>query len=241
MAESLVDKFEKVKQSWAKKSKEFANGALDRKSIFELAYHSANQIPYRCIEINMRPGDDEAGNYAVLFSSLDKIFIELEGKNDFVEITVYAEDEGAIDNKLNEIETRLTENLKRFDTRSDDLKKQITLSILVERKIDETINLVTLKDITRKVYLAIGDTRERGALIPLIMKAPKADVVQLAIMKWWNMIAKDPQDQPFPEKKVKGLIKNFLQIKEWLVKRIEQGLTDSEENLFKEQSSEVVE
>ena len=102
------------------------------------------------------------------------------------------------------------------------------------------MNLAMNKDLSRRIYFAIGEARERGALIPLIMNSKGADVVQLAIMKWMNAALKEPQDVSFPENKVKGLIKNFLQIKDWLLKLINRSFTASEEELLKKKE-EIIE
>ena len=90
---------------------------------------------------------------------------------------------------------------------------------------------------SRKIYFAIGEARERGALIPILMNGRAADVVQLAIMKWMNSALNEPQDEDFPEKKVKGLVKNFIQIKDWLIKLINHFFVTSEEELLKKKES----
>ena len=69
------------------------------------------------------------------------------------------------------------------------------------------------------------------------MCAPKADVVQLAVMKWMNAALNENQDTAFPEAKVKGLIKNFLKLKEWVLALVERSFTTAEEELLKDNSA----
>jgi hypothetical protein len=89
------------------------------------------------------------------------------------------------------------------------------------------------------VYGAIGEVRERGALIPLIRSAEKSDVVELAVMKWMNIAFNENQDAPFSIEKAKGLTKNFLQIKDWLMKHIDKSFTAPEEELLKDKSEYI--
>ena len=131
------------------------------------------------------------------------------------------------------VEDKLNVYIKDFKTKTENIRNQIAQSILVERKIDEVINLTMGMQMARKVYFAIGEARERGALIPIMMNGRAADVVQLAIMKWMNSALNEPQEDKFPEKKVKGLVKNFIQIKDWLIKLINHFFVTSEEELLK--------
>ena len=71
-------------------------------------------------------------------------------------------------------------------------------------------------EVNRRVYFAIGECRERAALIPIFQNSKGADLVQLALHKWMDYVLRLNQDEKFPEEKTTGLIKNFLQIKKWL-------------------------
>lgn len=232
MSSNIAETFEKIKDSWKNEAKTVEYGELSKKALFELAYHESNEVPFRCIKVIVKPGDDEAGNIAVIWSSLNKEFIEIDGQDQNVKITMWLKDASEGFGRLEKIITNLQSRINEFKQRSDSLQDQILKTILVERKLDEVVNLAMNKDLSRKVYFAIGEARERGALIPLIMKAPKADVVQLAIMKWMNTTLNEPQDSPFPEAKVKGIVKNFLKLKEWLMNLINRSFTASEEELL---------
>lgn len=228
---TILEKYDKIKAAWKNKSAEVPYGEIPKKALFELAYHASNEVPLRCIKVITKPGEDEVGNEAVLYSALDKIFIQILGTETGVNITLFTENDADFE-KLDKIEAKLKECVSNFNNRSDELKSQIPNTILVERKIDEVVNLATNKDLARKVYFAIGEVRERGALIQLMMSAPKADVVQLAFMKWMNTIHNEDQDRPYPEEKVKGLVKNMLQLKKWVMDLIDRSFTASEEELL---------
>lgn len=232
MSISITETFEKVKDSWDNQEKTVEYGDLSKKALFELAYHVSNEVPFRCIKVIVKPGDDEAGNIAVIWSSLNKEFIQIKGEEAHVKIKMWLKDASGGFGRLDEIFSNLTSRIGEFNQRPEHLKDQILKTILVERKLDEVINLAMAKELSRKVYFAIGEARERGALIPIIMKAPKADVVQLAIMKWMNTTLNEPQDSPFPESKVKGIVKNFLKLKEWLMNLVNRSFTASEEELL---------
>ena len=227
-----LEKFEKIKKVWPNSVKSLKYGDLSRKELFELAYHASNDVSYRCIHVVTKPGPDETGNEAIIYSSHGKKIVSIMGTEDAVNITIYIKDSENLDG-LEEVVNKLEVHITDLNTKTEDIKNQITQSILVERKIDEVINLTMNRDMARKVYFAIGEARERGALIPIMMNGRGADVVQLAIMKWMNSALNEPQEDKFPEKKVKGLVKNFIQIKDWLIKLINHFFITSEEELLK--------
>ena len=231
----LLDHFQKIKAEWANKAIQIPYDSLSKKALFELSYHAANNVPTRNIHVHMKPGEDEPGNEAVFYSPTEKVFIDIVGAENNVTITLYSEDETKF-SAVQEINQKLQKMIQDFKGRSSNLQDQITKTILVERKIDKVIHLAMDKDLARNVYGGIGEVRERGALIPLIRSAEKADVVELAVMKWMNIAFKENQDAPFAIEKAKGLTKNFLQIKDWLMKRIDNSFTAPEEVLLKDKS-----
>ena len=224
---SINDQYEKVKTSWKNEVKIIPYNT-SKKELFAIAYHASNEVPFRCIHILTKEGKEDTGNEAVIFSSLDKVFISLTGKDEGLEIILYAESGDF--SRLTEIELKLATLTEQFNKRSDILKGQIVETILVERKMDEVVNLTLAKALARKVYYAIGESRERGALIQMMMSAPNVDVVQMAMMKWMNVALNAPQDDPFP--KANGLIKNFLQLKKWIMGLINRSFTKPEEELL---------
>ncbi|MHA1728338.1 MAG: putative selenocysteine system protein [Promethearchaeota archaeon] len=238
----IIEQFEKVKKNWSSNESviPYADTGISKKSFFEIAYHAANEVPFRCIHVVTKPGDDEEGNKAVIYSSLDKIFTSINGTENAIILKMYVENDTIGFEKLEKIVEKINNFVEQFKNRSDNLKDQITKTILIERKIDEVVNLAMNRDISRKVYFAIGETRERGALIPLMMNAQGADVVQLAIMKWMNSALNDPQDDNFPAKKIKGLVKNFLKIKGWMQKLIDRSFTAPEKELL-EKKEQIIE
>ena len=108
-------------------------------------------------------------------------------------------------------------NLEKFKSqlleKSEDARDQITKCILVERKTDEACHLALAKDVARKVYFAIGECRERAALIPMFQNSQGGDLVQLALHKWMDATLRFAQDSPFPDDKVAPLVKNFSKLK----------------------------
>ncbi|TFG17186.1 MAG: hypothetical protein EU530_10980 [Promethearchaeota archaeon] len=231
----LLDRFQKIKVEWTNKSIQIQYGSISKKSLFELSYHAANDVPTRNIYVHMKPGDDEVGNEGIFYLPVEKAFIHIIGNEDHVVITLYAEEESKL-SSIQEIEQKLRKMINDFNTRSPILQDQITKTILVERKIDKVIHLAMDKDLARNVYGGIGEVRERGALIPLIRSAEKSDVVELAVMKWMNIAFNENQDAPIAIEKAKGLTKNFIQIKDWLMKRIDKSFTGAEEELLKDKS-----
>lgn len=231
----MLNSFQKIKAEWPNKSIQIPYDSISKKALFELSYHASNSVPTRNIHVHMKPGEDEAGNEAVFYSPTEKLFIQILGTENNVTITLYSEDQTKLAN-IGEIEQKLKKSAQDFKKRSENLQDQIAKTILVERKIDKVIHLAMDKDLARNVYGGIGEVRERGALIPLIRSAEKSDVVELAVMKWMNIAFKEDQDAPFAIEKAKGLTKNFLQIKDWLMKRIDRSFTAPEEILLKDKS-----
>ncbi|MCK4239638.1 MAG: hypothetical protein KAX33_10975, partial [Candidatus Lokiarchaeota archaeon] len=79
-------------------------------------------------------------------------------------------------------------------------------------------------DVIRKIYFSVGDTRETFAVIPIIKKAEGYNLVQLALNKWMTYTQNLPQEQEFPTEQGKGMLKNFIQIKKWLIGQIKVKL-----------------
>lgn len=233
----LLEKFEKIKKIWPNSVKSLPYGEISRKDLFELAYHASNDVSYRCIHVITKPGQDEPGNEAVIYSSHGKKIVSIMGTEEVVNITMYVKDNSEGYERLEEISKALNVHVEDFKKKTENIRNQIAQSILVERKIDEVINLTMSMDMARKVYFAIGEARERGALIPILMNGRAADVVQLAMMKWMNSALNEPQEDKFPEKKVKALVKNFVQIKDWLIKLINHFFVTSEEELLKKKDT----
>lgn len=233
----ILEKFEKIKNIWPNSVKSLPYGDLSRKELFELAYHASNDVSYRCIHVITKAGKNESGNEAIIYSSHGKKIVSIIGTEEAVNITMYVKDNSEGYERLEEIADILNVHIGDFKKKTENIRNQIAQSILVERKIDEVINLTMGKKNSRKIYFAIGEARERGALIPILMNGRAADVVQLAIMKWMNSALNEPQDEDFPEKKVKGLVKNFIQIKDWLIKLINHFFVTSEEELMKKKDT----
>ncbi len=231
----LLDRFQKIKTEWLNKSIQIPYESISKKALFELSYHAANTVPARNIYVHMMPGEDESGNEAILYLPTEKTFTHIIGTDTNITITLYAEEEPNL-SSIQDINQKLGKNRQDFKKRSENMQDQIAKTILVERKIDKVIHLAMEKDLARNVYGGIGEVRERGALIQLIRSAEKSDVVELAVMKWMNIAFNENQDAPFSIEKAKGLTKNFLQIKDWLMKRIDKSFTDSEEELLKDKS-----
>lgn len=227
----MVEKFEKVKTTYKNSKKLIPYNGVSRRSVFEIAYHCSNDVPYMCIEVVTKSGENEIGNHAVLFLTLEKTFISIDGSENNLEITMYDNSESPKFDLLNTIEQKLINTIASFNKHSDIIKEQFIRCILIERKMDEVIFLTNNKEIARKVYFSVGEARERGADIPLLMAAPKADVVQLAMMKWMNSSLNDPQESPIPETKVKGLVKNFLELKKWILNFLDKAFPMSDEEL----------
>lgn len=234
----LLEHFQKIKTEWSHKSIQVPYESISKKSLFELAYHAANTVPTRNIQVHIQAGEEEAGNEAVFYSPMEKEFIHILGADTSISVTIYAEEESKL-SMIQEIEKKLKKISHDFKNRSQNLQDQITKTILVERKIDKVIHLAMDKDLARNVYGGIGEVRERGALIPLIRSAENANVVELAVMKWMNAVYSENQDAPFPMEKAKGLTKNFLQIKDWLMKRIDKSFIAAEEELLKDKAEYI--
>jgi hypothetical protein len=81
-----------------------------------------------------------------------------------------------------------------------------------------------LKEITRKIYFAIGDARESAAVVPIFMESEGANLVQLALNKWMTTIQNFEQEKPYPENLMSGLLKNLTQIKKWLLNLVSVNL-----------------
>ena len=224
MENRLLDQFNSVITSeWLSTNitEEFA--PLNHKELFEIGYHTNNNVSTRNIFIKLSQNENKGGSKAILYSNTKK-FILIEALDDNLSITKYFSEGTTGDKLINEIGPKLKARKENFAKKEENEKEQILKSILVERKLDECANLVMIKGINRKIYFAIGDARESAAVVPMFMEAEGASLVQLALNKWMSVTQKLEPDKTFPENHVPGLLKNLMQIKKWLLNLVSVSL-----------------
>jgi hypothetical protein len=220
----LLDQFNSVITSeWLSTNITEDYTPLNHKELFELAYHTSNNISNRNIFIRLSQDENKSGSKAILYSNTKK-FISIEALDDKLSITKYYSEGSSGDKLINETAPKLRTRKETFVKKEKNVKEQILKSILVERKLDECANLVMVKDINRKIYFAIGDARESAAVVPLFMEAEGASLVQLALNKWMSTTQLLDEEETFPETHVPGLLKNLMQIKKWLLNLISLNL-----------------
>lgn len=212
----MLDQFVKVQKSWPSRNFISSFDSLSKLDVFELGYFATSDVAFRCISIKINPGEAHKDNVAILYNSATKQWISLLNTDAGIKIDLFQESDANIDANITTLKTNLEKYKTQFVSRPPEVKDQITKCILVERKVDEAINYSLAKEQARKVYFAIGECRERAALIPIFQQSNGADLVQLALHKWMDLALRLPQDSTFPEDKIMPLVKNFLQIKKWL-------------------------
>jgi len=220
----LLDQYNSVISSqWLSKNLVVDYSPLNHKELFELAYHTLNNVGTRNIYIKLSQDENKGGSNAILYSQA-KNFTSIDASEENLLITKYFNEGNSGEKLVNEISPKLNERKQKFVSKTDEIKEQILKAILVERKLDECANLVMLKDVSRKIYFAIGDARESAAVVPLFMDAEGASTVQLALNKWMSSVNGLEQESPFPDSHVPGLLKNLMQIKKWLLNLINSNL-----------------
>jgi hypothetical protein len=212
----LLQEFAKINKVWSRSSLNIPYSPLSRLELFELGYFTTNDVPFRCFSIKLNPGDRHLKDVALLYNSAKKQFISLLNKEDGLIITLFENSDAEIDSNIKEIKENILKFKEQLLEKNQELRDQISKCILVERKVDETIHFSLSKELSRRVYFAIGECRERAALVPIFQNSKGADLVQLALHKWMDFAKRQSQDQPFPQESTVGLVKNFLQIKKWL-------------------------
>ena len=224
MENRLLNQFNNVISSqWQFKQIEEQYEPLIPRELFELAYHTCNNIAMRNIYIKQSSSEDQGGSKAILYSNTKK-FISIEALDSSLRITKYYSEGSTGDKLISEIQPIFKERKKNFAAKEPDIKTQILKCILVERKLDECVNLVMLKGNNRKIYFAIGDARESAAVVPMFMEAEGASLVQLALNKWMEAAQRLDHEQNFPENLTPGILKNLTQIKKWLLDLISTNL-----------------
>jgi hypothetical protein len=224
MENLLLNQFNKViTTKWSFKQIEESSKPLTSRELFELAYHTSNSVTMRNIFIKLSTSENKGGSQAILYSNTKK-FIKIETLENSVRITKFFPEGSTGDKLITNIQTKLKNRKELFSTKDSSMKTDILKTILVERKLDECVNFVMLKDINRKVYFAIGDARESAAVVPMFMEAEGASLVQLALNKWMSSIQTLDQEKPFPDNFVTGLLKNIMQIKKWVLNLISINL-----------------
>lgn len=156
----LLEEFQKVQKAWPSRSVNEAYGNLTPEEMFELAYHAASDVAFRCITIKLNPGENHKGDVAILFNSATKQFVSILNREEGVKLDLFQESEADLDKNLSVISTMLLNSKQQMGSKEPSLKDQIIKCILVLRKIDESIHLSLSKDNSRRVYFAIGEARE---------------------------------------------------------------------------------
>ena len=224
MENLLLNQFNNVISSqWAFTQFEENYDNLSPRELFELAYHTNNSVGMRSIMIKLAQSESTGGSQAIFYSSSKK-FVSIEATDNFLIVKKYFPEGSTGDKLINEIHPKLKKRKQTFEALDSNLKTALLKIILVERKLDECANLVMLKDISRKVYFAIGDARESAAVVPLFMEAEGASLVQLALNKWMTTVQTLDQEKPFPDNFVAGLLKNLMQIKKWVLNLVSSNL-----------------
>ena len=222
MENKLLKTYQSIKESWQREKITEPNAPLGPRALFELAYHTKNSLKNRCIWIQLKQ-DFDPGSKAILYSK-DKTFTKIETLEGSLEVIDYFNEDSKVNKLKDTFLPLLQERKAKFKQKEKNIKTQLLKIILVERKIDECANLVMIKDINRKVYFAIGDARESAAVVPLFMESEGSNLVQLALNKWMSAAQQLPPEEPFPQEKTKGLLKNLLQIKRWTLNLLNKHL-----------------
>ena len=225
MENKLLDEFNnKITSQWPSKQITEEYGPLNHRELFELGYHSSNTISSRCIHHHLSQDVNKAGSMAILYYSKQKRFTLVETLDDVLKITMYSSEESNTDKLINDIQPALKTRKEKYNACDKDTKTQLLKNILVERKLDDAVNLSMLEEIARKVYFAIGDARESAAVVPMFMQAEGASLVQLALNKWMAFAQRLPPESPYPKTHLAGLLKNLLEIKKWVLNLITVNL-----------------
>ncbi|MBY8983217.1 MAG: hypothetical protein KGD57_09730 [Candidatus Lokiarchaeota archaeon] len=223
MENRLLDQFTNVISfEWLNEEINEPFEPLRSRELFELAYHTVNSISNRCILIKLNQ-DFKEGSKAILYSQ-NKIFTSIASSDTNINITKYYNEDEGVSKLTDTVLPLLKERKKKFNNKDKDIKTQLLKIILVERKIDESANLVMLKEINRKIYFAIGDARESAAVVPIFMESEGSNLVQLALNKWMATAQNLIPEDTFPENKVPGLLKNLMQIKRWILNLVSSHL-----------------
>ncbi|HMF31452.1 MAG TPA: hypothetical protein VKK79_08565 [Candidatus Lokiarchaeia archaeon] len=221
---SLLEQYQQVRSKWSKSGEMVPyDDAVGIHASFELGYHASNTPTLRCFFMKTVPEGDP-GSQAALIEAKTQVFNEVLGLDEGMMLTSYAKEEDVATEEHARVIADYQKFCANFPGKDDQQKENIIRSILVERKVDEVVNLTLVKDIGRKVYFAIGETRERAALIPLVMDAEGGSLVQLALNKWMSLMSQAAPEDPIQEEFQQGLLKNFLQIKKWILSLVNKTL-----------------
>ena len=221
---SLIETFKKARGEWPSRSINVPYDSFSKNELFELGYLATSEVPFRCFSIKINPDKEHQKDVALLYNAKTKCFVSLLNKDDAHAITVYNQDEALVTDSIKNIEEKINMFKTQLQSKPENLREQIVGCILVERKVDEAMHLSLAKEISRRVYFAIGECRERAALIPIFQNSVGAEIVQLALQKWMNFAFSKPQEEQFPAENTNALVKNFLQIKKWLLDTVTKQL-----------------
>lgn len=215
-----------VEKSWKNKTISIPYDDLNKRQLFEIVFHTSNSVQQRLIWVKLSGDDNKPGSTIIMYNSTKKTFCKVQALDDGLNVTYYGNTEEELDAPLGEIKNKCDIRKKGFGGLDDEMKAQILKTVIVLRKLDEGINQIMTRDETRKVYFSVGDARETAAVIPMLIEANGYSTVQLALHKWMAYAQNLPQEQEFPAES-KGILKNFIQIKKWIIGQIKAKLEAS--------------
>ncbi|MFX1562138.1 MAG: hypothetical protein ACFFDP_02395, partial [Promethearchaeota archaeon] len=90
-----------------------------------------------------------------------EVTIAVDSKDSKITLQIGSEEKTKLRAYLDEISKRITDMLKRFGNVSGTDLSHISKAIVIERKLDEALNLLLSDPDFQKVYVIVADARER--------------------------------------------------------------------------------
>ncbi|MFX1564326.1 MAG: hypothetical protein ACFFDP_13565 [Promethearchaeota archaeon] len=151
----------------AKASKVIPLGELSPSLAFGAAYFSVSSIGTRLTKITETYTEEGFNGQASFFTRIPdsedrlEITIGVNSKDSKISLEIAGVAKTKLKAYLDEIAQKISNMLKRFSEASGTNLSHVSKAIVIERKLDEALNLLFTDPDFQKVYVIVADARER--------------------------------------------------------------------------------
>ena len=165
-------------------ARRFVEAEGDARDLFRIAYHAVSSLKSSCVDFSERGGDGSP------YSAVARLLLSEEGERvvkqirvgddmNGIEVKLWCSSGEKSDSRIEETARRIRETLSRVGELSGEGVKNFHSAVIIERKLDLSLNRLLTGATSQQVYFDVADARERMILLlgrfdPSIIQMEKA-------------------------------------------------------------------
>ncbi len=152
--------------------------------LFRTAYHAITSLKSYCVNFSDKGGDGSPYSVEARLLSSEKgerVVKQIRAGSDVkgIELKLWSSSKEKSDSKIEEEARKIEETLSRVGKLSSESLKNFYNAVVIERKLDISLNRLLTGATSQQVYFDVADTRERmilllGRFAPAIIQMEKA-------------------------------------------------------------------